>query len=104
MSGIRSRCCYSFRKRDPETSQSKKGNQWYFGMKAHPRVRVVSRVIKCQFGYRKVRYRGLAKNSAQLLLLLALANLFLARQSLPRHNRRPAGADFRSRSGHGKAG
>jgi transposase, IS5 family len=26
-------------KRDPEMSQSKKGNQWYFGMKAHPRLR-----------------------------------------------------------------
>lgn len=156
------------RKRDPEMSQSKKGNQWYFGMKAHigvdaqsglvhtarmttgrvhdakvmdqlireddqavfadkgyvsekkkraarkagvywaakekpkpgrhlsssqkkrnrkhgairARVEHVFRVIKCQFGYRKVRYRGLAKNSAQLFSLLALANLFLARRRL----------------------
>ncbi|KPU82923.1 transposase, partial [Marinosulfonomonas sp. PRT-SC04] len=147
-------------KRDPDMSQSKKGNQWYFGMKAHIGVdaksglvhtvktttgkvhdakltdelirpddmivfgdkgyvsdkrkratrargaiwavkdkrkpgRVLSasqkrrnkkhgvvrakvghvfRVIKCQFGYRKVRYRGLAKNEAQMFSLMALAN------------------------------
>ena len=42
----------------------------------------VFRVMKCQFGYRKVRYRGLAKNGAQVFSLLALANLFLARKSL----------------------
>jgi len=167
-------------KRDPEMSQTKKGNQWYFGMKAHigvdaksglvhtvrtttakvhdarmtdgltrktdkavfgdkgyvsdkrkraarangilwavkdkrKRGRVLSssqkkrnrkhgsvrakvehifRVIKCQFGYRKVRYRGLAKNAAQMFSLpygretrpagqwMALANLYLARQHL----------------------
>jgi IS5 family transposase len=32
-------------------------------------------VMKCQFGYRKVRYRGIAKNGAQVFALLALANL-----------------------------
>jgi transposase, IS5 family len=40
------------------------------------------RVLKLQFGYRKVRYRGLAKNSAQLQTLFALANLCLARRKL----------------------
>ncbi|MFX8531481.1 transposase, partial [Acinetobacter baumannii] len=30
------------------------------------------RVIKRQFGYTKVRYRGLAKNAAQVLTLFAL--------------------------------
>ncbi len=155
-------------KRDPDMSQSKKGNQWYFGMKAHigvdarsglvhtvktttgkvhdakltgdlirpddsvvfgdkgyvsdkrkraaradgicwavkdkrkrghslsvsqkkrnrkhgsvrAKVEHVFRVIKCQFGYRKVRYRGLAKNEAQLHTLTALANIFLARKQL----------------------
>jgi len=155
-------------KRDPDMSQSKKGNQWYFGMKAHigvdarsglvhtvktttgkvhdakltgdlirpddvvvfgdkgyvsdkrkraarangicwavkdkrkrghslsasqkkrnrkhgsvrAKVEHVFRVIKCQFGYRKVRYRGLAKNEAQFLTLTALANIFLARKRL----------------------
>jgi len=153
-------------KRDPEMRSSKKGNQWYFGMKAHigvdarsglvhtagvtsgsvhdatvmdrlirdddtavygdkgyasgPRKRAaeaadvlwavkekatpghgltvrqrarnrrfgkvrakvehVFRVVKCQFGYRKVRYRGLIKNGAQVFSLLALTNLYLARR------------------------
>jgi len=155
-------------KRDPEMSQSKKGNQWYFGMKAHvgvdaesglvhtagvttgkvhdakvmanlireddtavygdkgyasevkkraaedagvlwgvkekakpgrvltkrqrarnrrfgrvrAKVEHVFRVLKCQFGYRKVRYRGIAKNGAQVITLLALANLYLVRSRL----------------------
>jgi IS5 family transposase len=153
-------------KRDREMSPSKKGNQWYFGMKAHigvdarsglvhtagvttgkvhdakvmdnlireddravfadkgyvnekkkraarragvywavkekpkagrrlsssqikrnrrhgairAKVEHVFRVLKCQFGYRKVRYRGIEKNGAQVFALLALANLFLARR------------------------
>ena len=155
-------------KRDPEMRQSKKGNQWYFGMKVHigadaesglvhtagatagsvhdakvmdnlireddravygdkayacgwkkraakkagvlwavkekakpgqklsrwhraqnrrfgkvrAKVEHVFRVLKCQFGYRKVRYRGIAKNGAQVFALLALANIFLARRQL----------------------
>ena len=155
-------------KRDPEMRQSKKGNQWYFGMKAHigvdaesglvhtagvtagsvhdakvmdnlireadravygdkayacgwkkraakaagvlwavkekaqagqpltraqrrfnkkhgrvrAKVEHVFRVLKCQFGYRKVRYRGIAKNGAQVFALLALANIYLARRQL----------------------
>lgn len=40
------------------------------------------RVIKLQFGYRKVRYRGLAKNTAQLHTLFALSNLWMARRKL----------------------
>jgi IS5 family transposase len=32
-------------------------------------------VIKRQFGYLKVRYRGLKKNPAQLITLFALSNL-----------------------------
>jgi len=155
-------------KRDAEMTQSKKGNQWYFGMKAHvgvdaesglvhtagvttgkvhdakvmhrlireddravygdkgyasdakkraaedagvlwgvkekakpgrkltqrqrarnrrfgrvrAKVEHVFRVLKCQFGYRKVRYRGIAKNGAQVFSLLALANLYLVRGRL----------------------
>jgi IS5 family transposase len=156
------------RTRDPEMSSTKKGNQWYFGMKAHVGVdadsglvhsletttakvpdtlvwnellhggetsvwadkgyvssareaafsgpgkfwgvmrraprggalhpvdadinRVIARVrarvehpfrvIKRQFGYLKTRYRGLAKNRAQLFTLFALGNLFLVRRRL----------------------
>jgi len=155
-------------RRDPEMSQSKKGNQWYFGMKAHvgvdaesglvhtagvttgkvhdakvmdrlireddaavygdkayaseakkraaedagvlwavkekakpgrdltqrqrarnrrfgrvrAKVEHIFRIVKCQFGYRKVRYRGIAKNGAQVFALLALANLYLVRGRL----------------------
>jgi IS5 family transposase len=158
------------RKRDPEMSQTKKGNQWYFGMKVHIGVdshsglvhtteittarisdaaigesllhgeecfvladrgysssarsleaqreedevvwatpfkrkkgerltdeqrrigRFLSglrsnvehpfRVMKRQFGYTKTRYRGLHKNGQNVLAILALANIFLARRQL----------------------
>lgn len=38
-------------------------------------------VIKKLFGYRKVRYKGLAKNQAQLFMLFTLCNLVLAGMS-----------------------
>ena len=40
------------------------------------------RVIKRQFGYTKVRYRGLAKNGAQVTTLFMLSNLWMARSKL----------------------
>lgn len=40
------------------------------------------RVIKRQFGFVKVRYRGLKKNTLQLKTLLALSNLWMARHLL----------------------
>ena len=39
-------------------------------------------VIKHLWGYRKVRYRGLEKNAAQVFALFALANFYLARREL----------------------
>lgn len=42
------------------------------------------RVIKRQFGYVKVRYRGLKKNTAQLMTLFALSNLWMVRGKLMR--------------------
>ncbi len=158
-------------KRDPEMHQAKKGNQWFFGMKAHigadvdsglvhtvtttpanesdvaqvdlllhgkeevvhadaayagaaahaPRAKVdwqiakrrstvkkiadphqreralalerrkaqirarvehPFRVVKRQFGYTKTRFKGLAKNTAQIVTLFALANLYLVRKRL----------------------
>jgi IS5 family transposase len=159
--------------RDPEMHQTKKGNQWYFGMKAHIGVDIVSgvvhsltgtaaneadlnqmaavlhgkeeivladagytgaenrpehagrevswniatkrslikalppgppqeeakavermlaqlravvehpfHVIKNRFRHKRVRYRGLAKNTAQLFALFALANLVIAKKAL----------------------
>jgi len=144
------------RARDPEMSSTKKGNAWYFGMKAHVGVDVdsgivhsleattakvhdsriwadkgyvsaerkaaftkdgkvwgvmrkapkggaldpideeINRIIamvrakvehpfcvlKRQFGHVKTRYRGLAKNRAQLFTLFALGNLFLVPRRL----------------------
>ena len=40
------------------------------------------RVIKRQFGRTKVRYRGLKKNTAQLITLFALSNIWMARRTL----------------------
>jgi IS5 family transposase len=40
------------------------------------------RVIKRQFGHVKVRYRGLKKNTAQLVTLFALSNLWMVRSEL----------------------
>ena len=55
-------------------------------VKASIRVKVEHpfRVIKRQFGYVKVHYRGLAKNTAQLYMLFALSNLWMARRALMR--------------------
>ncbi len=39
-------------------------------------------VVKHLWGYRKVRYRGLYKNAAQVFSLFALANLYLVRRDL----------------------
>jgi IS5 family transposase len=96
--------------RDPEMHQTKKGNQWRIAMmpgqrrvmdksrasnalkeqlekiKASIRAKVEHpfRVIKCQFGHRKVRYRGLAKNTSQLLVMFALSNLWMVRKRISR--------------------
>lgn len=40
------------------------------------------RVVKRQFGFVKTRFRGLAKNTAQLVTLFALSNLWMARRHL----------------------
>jgi IS5 family transposase len=42
----------------------------------------VFRVVKQQFRHVKVRYQGLAKNAAQVNVLVALANLYLLRGRL----------------------
>jgi len=60
--------------------------------KARIRAKVehVFHVVKNLFGHRKVRYRGLAKNTAQLQVLFGLANLMLARRRLLRPDARGA--------------
>ena len=53
-------------------------------LKASVRAKVEHpfRVVKRQFGYVKTRYRGLAKNTAQLVTLFALSNIWMARHTL----------------------
>lgn len=53
------------------------------GIKASIRAKIdhLFRVIS-QFGHIKVRYRGLAKNIAQLCTLFALSNPWMARRTL----------------------
>ncbi len=53
-------------------------------VKAGIRARVEHpfRVVKRQFGHIKVRYRGLAKNTAQLHTLFALSHLWMAQRKL----------------------
>ena len=53
-------------------------------LKARIRAKVEHpfRVVKRQFDYVKVRYRGLKKNTLQLKTLFALSNLWMARKKL----------------------
>jgi len=54
-------------------------------MKASVRAKVEHpfRTIKQQFGYSKVRYRGLAKNTNRLYVLSAFTNLLRAEKYHP---------------------
>lgn len=52
--------------------------------KAQTRAKVEHpfQVIKRQFGYLQVRFRGVMKNTAQLTTLFVLSNLWMARKQL----------------------
>jgi transposase, IS5 family len=52
--------------------------------KVRARVEHIFQVMKCRFGYTKVRYRGLAKNAHFLFVNCALINLVLAKKRLLR--------------------
>lgn len=62
------------------SSSQKKRNRKQSSIRA--RVEHVFRVIKRQFGFSKTRYRGLAKNAAQVNMLVGLANLYMLRGRL----------------------
>ena len=53
-------------------------------LKAGVRAKVehAFRVLKRQFGFTKVRYRGITKNAAQLMTLFALGNVWMVRKKL----------------------
>lgn len=71
------------RKRLGESPEDRLAEQWE-GLKAKIRAKVEHpfHVVKNLFGHRKVRYRGLAKNEAQLFTLFGLANLLLAQRRI----------------------
>lgn len=68
-------------KRNRKLSASqRKRNKKHASVRA--KVEHVFRIVKCQFGYRKTRYKGIAKNAAQVFSLMALANLYQVRGAL----------------------
>jgi len=62
------------------SSSQKKRNKKHASIRA--KVEHCFRVIKCQFGYVKTRYRGLEKNAVQVYSLVALGNLYQVRHQL----------------------
>lgn len=62
------------------SSSQKKHNRKNSSVRA--KVEHCFRIIKCQFGYRKVRYKGLGKNRVQIFALLGLSNLYMHRERL----------------------
>ncbi|MCC4601601.1 IS5 family transposase [Xanthomonas melonis] len=65
------------------TRERAREQRWeHFKASVRAKVEHPFRVIKRQFGYTKVRYRGLAKNTAQVLTLFALSNLWMTRKQL----------------------
>jgi IS5 family transposase len=58
--------------------------EWLEYLKASIRSKVEHpfRVVKRQFGYAMVRFKGLAKNTAQLMTLFALSNLWMVRRRI----------------------
>ena len=61
----------------PLTEANKRHNRRLSSIRS--RVEHIFRVLKCQFGYRKTRYRGREKNAAQMFMLMGLTNLYLVR-------------------------
>ncbi len=72
---------------DREIHQTKKGNQWYFGMKEHVGfdhdTKMIDSVTATSADVHDSHLiRGNAKNANRLLVTCALANLFMARRHL----------------------
>jgi len=62
------------------SNKQKKRNKKLSSVRA--KVEHPFQIIKCQWGYRKVRYKGLLKNTMQLNVLFGLANLYMNRKKL----------------------
>lgn len=63
-------------------AKDKAKRQEYEKASVRAKVEHPFRVVKRQFGYTKVRFRGLMKNTAQIVTLFALSNLWMARKKL----------------------
>jgi IS5 family transposase len=68
------------KKRVNLSPSQKKRNRKNSSMRA--RIEHCFWILKCQFGYKKVRYKGLQKNRVQVFSLLGLANLYRFRAQL----------------------
>ena len=69
---------YRYKKRIDEVERAKNRNK----SRVRSKVEHVFAVMKLQFGFVKVRYRGLKKNANRLFATCALVNLFLVRRKL----------------------
>lgn len=74
----------SVRRKWKRTSRIGKLLDYVERLKAAVRAKVEHpfHIVKNRFGHKKVRYRGLAKNTAQLFTLFGLANLLIAKRRL----------------------
>jgi transposase, IS5 family len=66
----------------PLSNKQKRRNNRLSSIRA--KVEHPFQVIKCQWNYTKVRYKGLLKNTMQLYVLFGLANLYMNRKKLMR--------------------
>lgn len=78
--GVRYRMNRRGRRKAPLSDRAKRINREYSRVRA--RVEHPFHVVKRLWGFNKVRYRGLAKNTARAFAAFALANLYLARKEL----------------------
>lgn len=70
------------RRNRPLTEADKRKNRTKSGVRA--KVEHIFRILKRQFGFTKVRYRGLDKNANHLFAAFALVNIVLAKRRLLR--------------------
>jgi IS5 family transposase len=71
---------YRYKDRVDEVERAKNRNK----SRVRSKVEHVFQVLKLKFGFVKVRYRGLKKNSNRLFAACALVNLFMVRKKLLR--------------------
>lgn len=64
----------------PVSSSQRKRNRKLSGLRA--KVEHPFRIIKEQWGHRKLRYKGLRKNASQFTTLCALSNIYICRKQL----------------------